>query len=101
MRKNKLANKNVRAYIRKIIKNGDHREIINSEREKSSPKPKPEVVIAEEISSITDKRSAAKVLCRYYASGGSPPPAFDEIAEKYDLDTYDKLYNYGRELAGI
>ena len=92
------------AYVNKIIENGDHISIL--ENMNSPPKSygksekSREDIISEELSSIHDKRSAAKILYRYHAMGSSPPSEFDEIMEKYDLDTYDKLYAYGQELSG-
>ena len=104
VQKKKLATKSVTAYVNKIIENGDHISIL--ENMNSPPKSygksekSREDIISEELSSIHDKRSAAKILYRYHAMGSSPPSEFDEIMEKYDLDTYDKLYAYGQELSG-
>ena len=98
VRKNKLATKNVEAYISKIIQNGDHKTILAKETAKAHPKKDPKEIIQEELATMTDKRSTARILYKYWSMGDFPPAEFDEIAEKYDIDTYDKLYNYGQEL---
>ncbi len=93
--KNKLASKNVDAYVSKIISNGDHLAIIEKETKKAVSKPKSQkVVIQEELASIKDKRSCARVLAKYYSKGDFPPAEFDKIAEKYKITCYDELYEY-------
>ena len=89
----KLATKNVRAYINKIIQNGDHISILEKEKARLAP----QCSIEEDIASVKDKRSAAKVLAKYYQRG-SPPEEFSKIMKKYNLDTYDKMVEYSRAL---
>lgn len=96
IQEHKLAAKNVRAYANKIIENGDHIAILEEEKKRLA-KPKPltrEERIKQEMAEIKDKRSAARVFYRYHAEGSSPPDEFNELMEKYDLDMYDKLYDY-------
>lgn len=99
---NKLATKNVKAYASKIISNGDWKTIIETESKKAlQPKEQQlsrEERIQKELSSIFDKQSCAKVLVDYYMRG-SPPEEFNEVMEKYDLDTYSKIEEYARELS--
>ena len=94
VRKHKLATKNVKAYVRKIIENGDSKRIL----EEMKPPKRKEERIQEELSSIHDKKSAARVLFKYYSVAEFPPDEFMEIMEKYDLDTYDKMYEYVESL---
>jgi len=54
--------------------------------------------IEEELFSICDKKSAAKVLLRYYERGEYPPSEFNPICEYYNLDSYAKLVKYAKEL---
>jgi len=98
VKRNKLA-KNIRAYVRKIIQNGDHLRIIAEEKRRLSAQKPAKERIKDELSSIHDKKSAAKILYSYHKRGLSPPDEFAEIMEKYDLDTYDKIFVYGEELA--
>ena len=97
VKKHKLANKNVRAYVNKIIRNGDHIAILNEEKARIRFENPTKEDIAEQIASITDRRSAARVLVKYYMRS-SPPEEFNEIMEKYDLDTYDKMVEFSREI---
>ena len=97
VRKNKLATKSVSAYSAKLISNGDYKQILEKEKKKSRPQKSRGERIKAELSTIHDKRSAAKILAEYY-SRGDPPAEFDEIMQKYDLDTYDKAEKYMREL---
>ena len=99
VRRKKLATKSVRAYVNRLVENGDYKEILESERNTGKESRSPDEKIQEQLASIHDKRSAAKVLVQYYASGGFPPFEFDEIADKYDLDSYDKIYEYAEELS--
>lgn len=102
VKRNKLAKKNVRAYVNKIIQNGDALGILKEERERDIYLRKTaDEIYEDEIKSVKDKRSAAKVLYKYYSRGSSPPPAFEGVMEKYDLDTYDKLYQYAKELGEV
>ena len=100
IKRNKLADKNVRAYANKIIANGDWKDIVESEsriaqkNNKSNDKDR----IKAELSTIYDKRSCAKVLATYFMRG-SPPEEFDEVMEKYQLSTYRELEEYANELS--
>lgn len=97
--KNKLATKNTSAYMRKIIENGDHREILEKEKSKIARKSKTrEQVIQEELASIVDKYTCAKVLYKYYSTGDFPPYEFDQVANKYEITSYDELAEYIKEL---
>jgi len=100
IKKNNLATKNIKAYASKIISNGDWKSIIETERKngqlkktKLSDKERIEM----ELASIHDKRSCARILANYYMRG-SPPAEFDEVMEKYNLDTYSKMEQYAMEL---
>ena len=97
VKRNKLANKNLRAYVNKIVQNGDHIAILNEEKARIKLKNPTKEDIEEEIASIKDRRSAARVLAKYYRRG-SPPDEFEDIMKKYNLDTYDKMVEYSREL---
>ena len=97
IRKNKLATKSIRAYANKIIERGDHIDIIEKEKKKKMTPELRDEKIKQELSSIVDKKSCAKVLGSYYMRG-SPPDEFNEISVKYDLDTYDKVEQYLRDL---
>ena len=102
VKKNKLATKNARAYVNKIIANGDHIRILEEERErekkKKTAKVSPDERIKAEIASIHDKRSALKVLARYHNAQEEFPPPLKEIAKKYNLDTSYELEKYAYEL---
>ena len=100
VRRKKLAQKNVRAYVRKIIANGDHTEIIERERSKLGIKGKspPEERIKTELVSICDKKSAFKVLARYYNRLEEFPPELEKIAEQYNLNSTEKMEKYSNEL---
>ena len=55
--------------------------------------------IKRSIESISDKHSAASILSDYYEHCKSPPPDFDNIAKKYDLDSYEKVEECLKEYA--
>ena len=98
VKKHKLAAKSVRAYTNKLIENGDYKRILEEERLRRENKVILRKDYSAELKSITDKESAAKVLAKYYMKYDSPPDEFSEIMQKYDLDTYDKVEVYSREL---
>lgn len=98
VKKNKLAKKNVSAYVSKIIENGDHIRILEEEKRAIIPKKTRKEQIEEDIASVVDKRSCARALYKYYRMGEFPPDELDKISEQYDLDSYDKLYEYSKEL---
>ena len=99
VRRKKLATKNVSAYVRKIISNGDHTKILNDEKERFFLKSKspPKMTIEEEIAVIHDKISAYKVVSTYFNALEELPPPIYEIAEEYGLETYDKMMEFYRE----
>lgn len=101
IKRKKLATKSIKAYASKLISNGDYKEILEEERKRCELKAKKSIPRDEkiklELESIHDKRSCARVLAPYYMQG-YPPDEFIEVMEKYDLDTYDKIEAYGREL---
>ena len=94
VRKKGLATKNVRGYVNTIIKNGDYEWILKEATKKKKTK---EEIIREQIASIHCKDDAARVLCTYYAVGDFPPVELDKYGDMYDLDCYDKVYNYYKE----
>ena len=102
IKRKKLATKSIKAYASKLISNGDYKGILEEERKRYELKAKESIPRAErikqELESIHDKRSCARVLAPYYLRG-CPPDEFTEVMEKYDLDTYDKIEAYGRELS--
>ena len=98
VRRKKLATKNVSAYVRKIISNGDHKRILREERNSlNKTKSPPKKTIEEEIASIHDKESAYKAFSPYYDSFEKLPPELYEIAVSYGLETYDKMMDFLRE----
>ncbi len=98
--KNRLADKNVEAYISRIIQNGDHKSILLSERKlrENSELPSKEDY-GKIIAGIKDKRTAYAVLVKYAVNGNlSPPAEFCEIMKKYDFETYGKIEEYSNML---
>ena len=101
VRRKKLATKNVNAYIRKIIANGDHLKILEEERERERNRPvkiSREERIKSELASIHDKNSAYLVLSRYHNDLEEYPPELEEIAEKYNLATSYEIEKYSNDL---
>ena len=97
--KNRLATKSVTAYVNKLIENGDYRKILAEAKAQRYWITPTEEDIREQLSSIKDKKSAANILAEYFMRVEKPPPEFDEIMEKYDLGTYDKVEEYVRRLS--
>ena len=105
VRRKKLAAKNVTAYVRKIIANGDHLKILeeigvnrDGGNKDSPPAETREERIKRELSSIHDKKSAAKVLAVYHDALEEYPPELEPIAEQYGLSTSYELEEYVNEL---
>ena len=103
VRRKKLATRDINAYVRKIITNGDHIKILEQEKEREREKKKIEKLsskdrVAEEVASIYDKKSAFKVLARYYNALEEFPPPLMEIAEKYNLSNSNEICAYDQEL---
>ncbi len=97
--KHKLANKSVKAYANRLIENGDFREILAKSKDNSQENSaiNRQQKIKSELASIKDKRSCAKVLSAYFMKG-DPPEEFCEVMQKYNLETYDDIEQYAREL---
>jgi len=101
VRRKKLATKNISAYVRKIVSNGDHIGILKDEKSRKGKREcdiSPEERIKAEIASISDKKTAFKVLARYHNALEEFPPAIEEIAKKYDLGNSYELEKYANEV---
>lgn len=99
VKENKLAKTSVTAYVNKIIKNGDHVEILKEIKKKQAKKTEQKNSIEKDYQKVKDQKTACTFALKHWGNGGENS-LVQEILKKYNLQEYmteSQLYDYYHE----
>lgn len=99
VKENKLAKSSVTAYVNKIIKNGDHVDILKEIKKKQAKKSEQKNSIEKDYQKVKDEKTACTFALKHWGNGGENP-LVQEILKKYNLQEYmteSQLYDYYHE----
>lgn len=89
--------KNIRAYLKKVIENGDYKDILNEEKAKLKKEDKSN--IDEDVKQVKDERSAIRFLAKYGDQlSDIQLPEVEKIMKEYNFNNFDEVvkasFNY-------
>lgn len=96
VKENKLAKTSVTAYVNKIIKNGDHIDILKEIKKKQAKKTEQKNSIEKDYQKVKDEKTACTFALKHWGNSGENP-LVQEILKKYNLQEYmteSQLYDY-------
>ena len=90
LKKNNPNIKNIRAYLKKVIENGDYIDILNEETAKLKKEDKSN--INDDIKKVRDERSAIRFLAKYGDQLSDVQlPEVEKIMKEYNFDSFDDV----------
>lgn len=90
LKKNNPNIKNIRAYLKKVIENGDYIDILNEEKAKLKKEDKSN--INDDIKKVRDERSAIRFLAKYGNQLSDVQlPEVEKIMKEYNFDSFDDV----------
>lgn len=90
LKKNNPNIKNIRAYLKKVIENGDYIDILNEEKAKLKKVDKSN--INDDIKKVRDERSAILFLAKYGNQLSDVQlPEVEKIMKEYNFDSFDDV----------
>lgn len=90
LKKNNPNIKNIRAYLKKVIENGDYIDILNEEKAKLKKEDKSN--INDDIKKVRDERSAIRFLAKYGDQLSDVQlPEVEKIMKEYNFDSFDDV----------
>ena len=97
LKKNNPNIKNIRAYLKKVIENGDYIDILNEEKAKLKKEDKSN--IDEDIKQVKDKLSAIRFIAKYGDQLSDVQlPQVEKIMKEYSFNNFDEVvkasFNY-------
>ena len=97
LKKNNPNIKNIRAYLKKVIENGDYIDILNEEKAKLKKEDKSN--IDEDIKQVKDELSAIRFIAKYGDQLSDVQlPQVEKIMKEYNFNNFDEVvkasFNY-------
>lgn len=97
LKKNNPNIKNIRAYLKKVIENGDYKDILNEEKAKLKKEDKSN--IDEDIKQVKDELSAIRFIAKYGDQLSDVQlPQVEKIMKEYNFNNFDEVvkasFNY-------
>lgn len=97
LKKNNPNIKNIRAYLKKVIENGDYIDILNEEKAKLKKEDKSN--IDEDIKQVKDELSAIRFIAKYGDQLSDVQlPQVEKIIKEYNFNNFDEVvkasFNY-------
>ena len=90
LKKNNPNIKNIRAYLKKVIENGDYKDILKEEKAKLKKVDKSN--INDDIKKVRDERSAIRFLAKYGNQLSDVQlPEVEKIMKEYNFDSFDDV----------
>ena len=90
LKKNNPNIKNIRAYLKKVIENGDYKDILKEEKAKLEKEDKSN--IKDDIKKVRDERSAIRFLAKYGNQLSDVQlPEVEKIMKEYNFDSFDDV----------
>lgn len=90
LKKNNPNIKNIRAYLKKVIENGDYIDILKEEKAKLKKVDKSN--IKDDIKKVRDERSAIRFLAKYGNQLSDVQlPEVEKIMKEYNFDSFDDV----------
>lgn len=90
LKKNNPNIKNIRAYLKKVIENGDYKDILKEEKAKLKKEDKSN--IKDDIKKVRDERSAIRFLAKYGNQLSDVQfPEVEKIMKEYNFDSFDDV----------
>ena len=90
LKKNNPNIKNIRAYLKKVIENGDYKDILKEEKAKLKKEDKSN--IKDDIKKVRDERSAIQFLAKYGNQLSDVQlPEVEKIMKEYNFDSFDDV----------
>lgn len=90
LKKNNPNIKNIRAYLKKVIENGDYKDILKEEKAKLKKEDKSN--IKDDIKKVRDERSAIRFLAKYGNQLSDVQlPEVEKIMKEYNFESFDDV----------